>query len=43
MVDTTGVKKFTTECDNLAQKYGAGFAVPNMLRDKAAKDEKFYV
>lgn len=43
MVDTIGVKKFTTECDNLAQKYGAGFAVPNMLRDKAAKDEKFYV
>jgi len=42
MVDTIGVKKFTAECDNLAQKYGAGFAVPNILRDKAAKDEKFY-
>jgi len=42
MVDTIGVKTFTSQCDNLAQKYGAGFAVPNMLRDKAAKDEKFY-
>ncbi|MBL4894324.1 MAG: 3-hydroxyacyl-CoA dehydrogenase, partial [Emcibacter sp.] len=42
MVDTIGVQKFATECDNLAQKYGAGFAVPNMLRDKAAKGENFY-
>jgi len=42
MVDTIGVKKFAAECDNLAQKYGPGFSVPKMLRDKAAKDEKFY-
>ncbi len=42
MVDTIGVKKFAAECDNLARKYGPGFSVPKMLRDKAAKDEKFY-
>ena len=42
MVDTIGVEKFTAECDSLAQKYGVGFAVPKMLRDKAEKGEKFY-
>ncbi len=42
MVDTIGVAEFATACDSLAQKYGAGFAVPNILRDKAAKGEKFY-
>ncbi len=42
MVDTIGVEKFTAECDNLAQKYGIGFSVPKMLRDKAANGEKFY-
>ncbi|MCF8474655.1 MAG: enoyl-CoA hydratase/isomerase family protein [Emcibacter sp.] len=42
MVDTIGTKKFAAECDNLAQKYGVGFSVPKMLRDKAHKNEKFY-
>ncbi|PCI51289.1 MAG: 3-hydroxyacyl-CoA dehydrogenase [Alphaproteobacteria bacterium] len=42
MVDTIGVAKFAAECDSLTQKYGVGFAVPKMLRDKAARQEKFY-
>jgi len=42
MVDSIGVKKFAAECDNLAQKYGSGFSVPDMLRQKADKNENFY-
>lgn len=42
MVDTIGIAEFTDDCDNLTRKYGRGFAVPKMLRDKAEKGEKFY-
>ena len=42
MVDTIGVKKFTDECQALADKFGPGFLPPKLLQDKAARDEKFY-
>ncbi|MCI4644983.1 MAG: 3-hydroxyacyl-CoA dehydrogenase NAD-binding domain-containing protein [Hyphomonadaceae bacterium] len=37
-----GVDKFVEEADRLAAKYGERFAVPDMLRDMAAKGETFY-
>ncbi len=37
-----GVDKFVEEADRLAAKYGERFAVPDMLREMAAKGESFY-
>mgnify|MGYP003494805265 CR=1 FL=1 len=42
LIDQVGIKQFVAECDSLAQKYGAQFAVPKLLRDMAAKGESFY-
>jgi 3-hydroxyacyl-CoA dehydrogenase/enoyl-CoA hydratase/3-hydroxybutyryl-CoA epimerase len=42
LIDTVGVAKFVEECDRLAQKYGARFAPPQLLRDMAAKGETFH-
>lgn len=42
LIDQVGVAQFVRECDALAQKYGQQFAVPKLLRDKAAKGEPFY-
>ena len=42
LIDTVGVAKFVEECDRMAQKYGARFAPPKLLRDMAAKGETFY-
>jgi 3-hydroxyacyl-CoA dehydrogenase/enoyl-CoA hydratase/3-hydroxybutyryl-CoA epimerase len=42
LIDTVGVAKFVEECDRLAQKYGARFAPPKLLRDMAARGETFH-
>ena len=42
MIDGIGVARFVEECDALAQKFGARFAPPALLRDMAAKGECFY-
>jgi len=42
LIDSVGVAKFVERCDALAQKYGARFAPPQLLRDMAAKGETFY-
>jgi len=41
-IDGVGLEKFVQTCDRLAQKYGERFAPPQLLRDMAAKGEKFY-
>ncbi|MBL4907370.1 MAG: enoyl-CoA hydratase/isomerase family protein [Sneathiella sp.] len=41
-IHTVGVDKFVSECDRLAQAYGARFTPPQLLRDIAAKGEQFY-
>jgi len=41
-IDTVGTKAFVEECDRLAQSYGPRFQPSKLLRDMAAKDEKFY-
>jgi len=38
-VNSVGVAKFVARADELAKKYGARFAPPKLLRDKAAKNE----
>lgn len=42
MIDTIGVAKFAEECDVMANAYGPGFAVPDMLRDMAKTGKNFY-
>lgn len=41
-IDTIGAKKFVTRADQLAEDFGAPFAVPQLLRDMAANGETFY-
>ncbi|MBE7635381.1 3-hydroxyacyl-CoA dehydrogenase [Sneathiella sp. P13V-1] len=41
-IHTDGVGNFVSECDRLAQAYGARFTPPKMLRDMADKGEQFY-
>lgn len=41
-IHTVGVDNFVSECDRLAQAYGARFTPPQMLRNMAANGEKFY-
>ncbi len=41
-IDGVGVAKFVETCDRLAQRYGARFTPPQMLRDMAARGESFY-
>jgi 3-hydroxyacyl-CoA dehydrogenase/enoyl-CoA hydratase/3-hydroxybutyryl-CoA epimerase len=41
-IDTVGVQPFVTECDALAQKHGARFTPPKLLRDMAADGKSFY-
>ena len=41
-IHSVGVSKFVAECDRLAQKHGARFAPPKMLRDMAAQSKSFY-
>jgi 3-hydroxyacyl-CoA dehydrogenase/enoyl-CoA hydratase/3-hydroxybutyryl-CoA epimerase len=42
LIDGVGIEAFVRRCDELARKYGARFAPPQMLRDMAAKGESFY-
>src|SRR6185369_16793655 len=37
-INAVGVKKFVERADTLAAKYGARFAPPKLLREKAARD-----
>ncbi|WP_374303342.1 3-hydroxyacyl-CoA dehydrogenase NAD-binding domain-containing protein [Ferrovibrio sp.] len=41
-IDSVGVKPFVAECDTLAQKYGARFTPPKLLRDMADQGKAFY-
>jgi 3-hydroxyacyl-CoA dehydrogenase / enoyl-CoA hydratase / 3-hydroxybutyryl-CoA epimerase len=41
-IHTVGVDNFVSECDRMAQAYGARFTPPKMLRDMAEKGEQFY-
>ena len=41
-IHTIGVEKFIAECDKLAQKHGARFSPPKLLRDMAAQKKVFY-
>ena len=41
-IDTVGVKPFVAECDQLAQKHGARFTPPKLLRDMADQGKAFY-
>jgi len=40
-VNSEGVAKFVARADALAAKYGERFAPPQLLRDKARKNEAF--
>ncbi len=42
LIDGVGVKAFVETCDQLAQKFGARFAPPKLLREMAEKGETFY-
>ena len=42
LIEGVGVAKFVEICDGLAQRHGARFAPPQMLRDMAARGEGFY-
>ena len=42
LIDGVGAARFVETCDQLAQKYGARFSPPQILRDMAAKGESFY-
>jgi 3-hydroxyacyl-CoA dehydrogenase / enoyl-CoA hydratase / 3-hydroxybutyryl-CoA epimerase len=42
LIEGVGVAKFVEICDRLAQRHGARFAPPQMLRDMAARGEGFY-
>lgn len=41
-IDTVGIQPFVAECDQLAQKFGARFTPPKLLRDMAAQGKAFY-
>jgi len=42
LIEGVGVARFVEICDGLAQRHGARFAPPQMLRDMAARGEGFY-
>ena len=42
LIDTIGTAKFVEECDRMAAIYGPRFTPPKLLRDMAAKGERFY-
>ena len=41
-IDTVGLSDFVTRADELKDKYGKPFEVPQLLRDMASKGETFY-
>ncbi|PTT75102.1 3-hydroxyacyl-CoA dehydrogenase, partial [Pseudomonas sp. HMWF010] len=42
LIDGVGLKAFVETCDALAQKFGARFTPPKLLREMAEKGETFY-
>jgi 3-hydroxyacyl-CoA dehydrogenase/enoyl-CoA hydratase/3-hydroxybutyryl-CoA epimerase len=42
LIDGVGLDEFIRTCDALAQKHGARFTPPQLLRDMAARGESFY-
>jgi 3-hydroxyacyl-CoA dehydrogenase/enoyl-CoA hydratase/3-hydroxybutyryl-CoA epimerase len=42
LIETVGLAQFVAECDVLAAKHGPRFAVPDSLRQRAARNEPFY-
>ena len=40
-IDTVGLARFIEECDRLAQRYGARFMPPRILRERAVKEKLF--
>jgi len=42
LIDGVGVGQFVDTCDRLAERYGARFAPPQLLRDMAGRGESFY-
>ncbi|WEN42670.1 Fatty acid oxidation complex subunit alpha [Thauera sp. GDN1] len=42
MMDTIGLDKVVAECDRLAARYGEQYAAPQLLRDMAARGQRFY-
>jgi len=41
-IDTIGVETFVRKAESLAQRYGERFNPPQLFRDKAAANERFY-
>jgi len=41
-IDTVGVPEFVATCDDYCNRFGERFTVPDSLREKAEKGEKFY-
>jgi len=42
LIDMVGVEDFVAQCDGLAQRFGDRFTPPKLLRDMAAKGERFH-
>jgi len=42
MIDTIGIDTFIAECDELTQKHGDRFEVPELLRKMSAQGDSFY-
>ena len=42
LIDMVGAANFVTACDGLAQRHGDRFTPPKLLRDMAAKGERFH-
>jgi 3-hydroxyacyl-CoA dehydrogenase/enoyl-CoA hydratase/3-hydroxybutyryl-CoA epimerase len=41
-IDTVGAEEFVKECDRMTATYGERFAVPQQLRDMAARGERYF-
>ena len=42
LIETVGLQAFVAECDRLAAAYGPRFAVPDSLRQRAARNQPFH-
>lgn len=42
LIDTVGVQRFSTQCHDLAQRYGERFTPPTLLLDRAKRNESFH-
>ena len=41
-IESFGIKEFVSQADHLSQRYGERFEPPQLLRDMATEDRKFY-